>query len=192
MAMPRLSERIRAFLAIHLPPDVRAALRALQAELRRAGLDLRWVDPEAMHLTLLFLGETPLECIADLSLALRGCETLGESFAVELAGLGAFPNLARARVLWVGVRDTSGALLRLHETLVELAHDAGCRYDRQRFSPHLTLGRPRERGGRALRLPADLAAVELGILPVDRVALIRSELLPAGPLYTDLCTAELG
>ena len=64
---------IRAFLAVELPPDFRAALSVIQQDLKRrlepaVGRQARvsWVQPASMHLTVRFLGETPQEVIESL------------------------------------------------------------------------------------------------------------------------------
>src|SRR6266852_5780230 len=53
----RRMKRLRTFIALDLGKTVRDKAVALQESLARAGSDVKWVEPENLHVTLLFLGE---------------------------------------------------------------------------------------------------------------------------------------
>ena len=104
---------MRLFLAISLPDDLRAVVLRLQASLREdpgpAGSPAAsWVRPEAMQVTLRFLGEVEPERVPALTAALG--PALGDlpPVQVAVAGGGAFPEARRPRVLWVGLADGGG------------------------------------------------------------------------------------
>ncbi|MFN6925743.1 MAG: RNA 2',3'-cyclic phosphodiesterase [Tabrizicola sp.] len=124
---------IRAFLGIDLPPDIRGALQVQQFLLPLP----RKVEPETLHLTLVFLGDCPEPA---LEAAHEGFEALREQrFRLALQGLGLFGK-DKPRVAWAGVAP-SPALIRLQARVEGIARRVGCPVDARKFLPHVTLGR---------------------------------------------------
>lgn len=124
---------IRAFLGIDLPPAVRGAAQVQQFLLPLP----RKVDPELFHLTLVFLGDCPEPA---LEVAHEGFLSLREAnFSLALQGLGLFGK-DRPRAAWAGVAP-SPALVHLQAKVETIARRAGCPVERQKFVPHVTLGR---------------------------------------------------
>ncbi len=188
-----MSGSIRCFVAIRLDPALRPAAARIQAELGRTRVAVKWVEPENLHLTLKFLGEVPARqtdrIVAVLEQACRG----QAPFELELAGLGAFPGARAPRVVWIGVRDGLAALAALAGRVEDALVALGFEREARPFSAHLTLGRIREPErarplGRALE--AGGPAV-LGRMAADAVWLMRSDLRPAGPVYTSLARLAL-
>jgi len=146
---------MRLFFAAHLPAPVRAALVAAQEDLRaRLGDAVRWTRPEALHLTLKFLGEVDGARAPETLLA-AAAEGLSPGGPLDLVvqGLGAFGG-RRPRVVWAGVEgpDLEG-LRRLAEHLDGALRPLGFPGDGRPYAPHITLGRVRT-PGRGLRHPA--------------------------------------
>lgn len=174
---------IRAFIAISLPADVQQLLGAVSQELatRVPGRAVAWVRPENIHLTLRFLGDTPLARLDRLTSLLDAVAARHRPFNLALGRLGVFPNERRPRVIWVGLTgDPPTAALQkdLDAALLPL----GWQQDGKPFSPHLTLGRVKGSHDQ-IRLPWGKAVVPTSFT-VDRLHLIESELRPQGPLYT--------
>src|SRR5438094_9477981 len=99
------NQTIRAFIAIELPPAVKALLTTIQEELRetmgRTAGAVKWVRPEGIHLTLQFLGDVSDRQVSEIEQAIeRACADMSP-FSLNLDKLGVFPNLRRPRVLWV-------------------------------------------------------------------------------------------
>lgn len=190
--------RVRAFVAIELDGEIQAALGGLQRRLKKAPLARlgRWVAPESIHLTLKFLGDVPVDRLAELEAALqRACEGVAP-FDIALFGLGCFPNLRRPRVVWVSVEERSGVLKRLQSAVERELARAGFRPEGGDFTPHLTLARIRDRARSRER--AELGAwigqqcvPEGARMRVSRVSLMRSVLGPGGAVYSRLCEAPL-
>lgn len=182
-----LPEKIRAFIAVRIPPAVLAQLVCAQDQLKRKFSGVSWTRAEAMHVTLQFLGNIESARLAEMKSALkRGVERV-PSFEMELAGLGSFGN----RVLWAGVSRGAEALKQLAESVGSAMKGFGVHEEERRFNAHVTLGRFRRpsRGiGAALR---DLRAPDFGSWRVEETELIRSELSPHGSRYTTLTTAAL-
>jgi RNA 2',3'-cyclic 3'-phosphodiesterase len=188
---------IRAFIAIDLPEELRQILAGLAATLqtRLPADSVRWVRPEAIHLTLKFLGDVARELIDDIDRVMQGCASTVEPFDFDVVGLDAFPNPHRPRIVWVGVSDPGGALTSLAQGLDRELASLGIPREGRAFRPHLTLGRVRS-GGRSI---PDLNAVlqlfdvgHLGKVEATAVSLIQSELRPEGASYAHLRLVRLG
>ena len=124
---------IRAFLGIELPPTVCGALQVQQFLLPMP----RKVDPESLHLTLVFLGDCPEPA---LETAHEGFQSLRErAFQLSLLGLGLFGK-NKPRAAWAGV-SPSPDLLHLQAKVETIARRAGCPIEARKYLPHITLGR---------------------------------------------------
>lgn len=192
-----MAERIRSFVAVHLPAEVQRALGELQAELRRPAerlAQVKWVTPANMHLTLQFLGDVDSGLLPKLVDSLRGAFLDTHPFELEVADVGAFPSPARPRVLWAGLKRGVDGLKALASAAAGVTGPLGFPPEDRPFKPHVTLGRVKD-GGRPGDLGpalAPLAGRELGRCQIDRVYLMKSELRPTGPLYTVLDSFPLG
>ncbi|MDT8306761.1 MAG: RNA 2',3'-cyclic phosphodiesterase [Anaerolineae bacterium] len=177
-------DTIRAFIAIKLPADVQEVLRAVSEELapRLPDRAVTWVRPERMHLTLRFLGDTPVAQLEDLVVALDAVAAKEQPFTLQLGQLGAFPNQRRPRVIWVGLAGEVEAATTLQQALDTALVPLGWQPDSKKFSPHLTLGRVKRKDDR-INLPWGQAVVPTAFT-VSEIHLMESQLRPQGPLYT--------
>lgn len=182
---------IRAFIAINLPPDVKRALAGVTATLggRAPRGSVRWVRPEQMHLTLRFLGDTPLDRLPVLAAALDALAAGHAPFSMHLTGVGCFPNTRRPRVVWVGLGGEEAKLTALVAALEAALRPLGWPPEDKPFRAHLTLGRVKdERAAQGVDWAADVPALDV---PVTVVHLIESRLRPDGPVYTVRHTSTL-
>ena len=186
---------MRAFIAVELAPPIKAALEGLIRELRRkGGGGISWIKPDAMHLTLKFLGDILDEKAPDVSALLGRVAAGRRPFPLKLKGTGTFPPGARAdaRVLWAGIEEVP-ELMDLQAALEAECERAGFPREDRAFHPHMTLGRVRSRDGleaviRELERNRD---IDLGEMSVTAVTLFRSVLSPSGAVHTALSRAEL-
>jgi len=132
---------VRTFLAFEVPAELRrridSRLRPQRDRLPRA----RWVEPEAMHLTLVFLGEVEESAISQLQAELTGVFAAEAPVGARLGSIGAFPEGKPPRVIWLAVelsRDLSALQQRALEACKRVA---GATPDEKPFRPHLTLAR---------------------------------------------------
>jgi 2'-5' RNA ligase len=187
--------RLRTFIAVDLGKAIRDRCVALQQLLARAGTDVKWVEPENLHVSLLFLGEVEDRDVADLCRAAAEVCAAHDPFEMHVETAGCFPNPRRPRVLWVGVGGGMQELVALHDDLEEPLLEQGCyRREERRYKPHVTLGRvrgDRPAGGLADAL-ARQAGWQGGATRVQEVRVLASELTPQGPIYTVLSRAPLG
>jgi 2'-5' RNA ligase len=182
---------IRAFIAMDLPDDVRAAIGAVQERLQRVhtGGKVSWTKLENIHLTLQFLGHVSEDKVAGISAALDKVAGNQTRFAVPVGGVGAFPNVNVPRVLWVGCGDPTGQL----GALAAAVRACGGADEEREFAAHLTLGRIKwPRPDAALTRALDsLKDTACGTLAVDAVHLFQSQLHPQGSVYTKLSSHPL-
>ena len=151
---------------------------------------VRWVPPERLHITLRFMGDIPPRHLPRL---VRAAETLEgvAPFEAGLAGTGTFPKRGPARVYWVGVRGRP--LSGLRESLDRALVREGLAREDRTFTPHLTVGRAsRGRSGRGRTRAAEAVAVPDLAFAVAAIHLVRSDLFPGGPRYSNVHRAILG
>lgn len=184
--------RIRTFIAIEVEDRVREAISHIIEQLRETGADVRWVLPQNLHLTLKFLGDVDDRRINDITERVREASSGTEPFELQLSGVGAFPNRNHPRVVWIGLCRGAEPLQEL-AWRIETALDAEefPREDRK-FSPHLTIGRVTSpRGLQSLVMLVDRMSFVGPAMVVDRIAVMKSDLRPTGPIYTRLAAVQL-
>jgi RNA 2',3'-cyclic 3'-phosphodiesterase len=177
--------KVRCFVAVTLPPEVKEDLVRVQRQLRGRGAELRWVSPAALHLTVKFLGELRPEVFEE---AIRVLAPPLEEAAARLVpeGLGAFPSPSRARVLWVGLSGDVARIARAASGVDRRLAPLGVQREERPFAPHVTLARNRGTSGFPDLRPA-LEAERGYVGPpfwVTELVLFESRLSPEGPTYT--------
>jgi 2'-5' RNA ligase len=190
-------ESVRAFIAIELPGSVKSALSQLQDNLKRSEhTSVKWVDTGSIHLTLKFLGNIATETIPELTKVLSEAARGITPFHLELGEMGVFPNLRAPRVVWVGLRGETATLSVLQENIESALIPLGFPPENRAFSPHLTLGRVREKAspGERRSLGQAVASSKVASMepfPVDSLSLIRSTLTREGAVYSRLYSVAL-
>jgi 2'-5' RNA ligase len=186
--------RIRTFVGIEISKAIRDRLVALQEDLARTGAPVKWVEPENLHVTLLFLGEVEDKELPSVCNAIAAAAGEHSGFPMSIERTGAFPNARRPRILWVGVGQGTQEVCALHDSLEKPLIKLGCyRREERTYKPHITLGRVRSE-----RPPDQLADAlvkhagwRAGEVAVHEVLVMSSELTSSGPLYTVLSRAKL-
>jgi len=138
---------VRLFVAFELPAAVRRAVGERIGEQRERLPAARWVRPENLHLTLLFLGEVPADGRPALEAALAPPCAASPRLTLRLAGAGTYPPSRPARVAWLGVEVEEGVdvLRALQATLAAaVVRVLDVELDRRPYTPHLTLARPQQ------------------------------------------------
>ena len=188
-------ESYRLFIAAELPAWIKAEMVSAQAQLQRANLPVSWVAPEAMHLTLRFLGETSAALIPNLERAMRDGLAPHSPMKLRLHGVSAFPNDHRPTVVWAGVGGAVAMLEHAQDGIEAALGSLGIAPEPKPFRPHLTLGRLRriadreqQRLGDAIRALPPPAPLEWA---VEHAVLFRSELHSNGPIYTKMVECRL-
>jgi 2'-5' RNA ligase len=178
---------MRCFIAVEIDPPIRRRLASLQRDLASAGLPVRWVRPERMHLTLRFLGEVADDRLGEIGGVMADVARKGSPFELRVAGAGCFPKSGRrVRVVWVGLEDPTGRLQACQALLEAGLQGLGFEPEDRPFAPHLTLGRVKtpSRPEPLREMVAAAADFDAGVLTVGRMILFESRLQKSGPEYT--------
>lgn len=184
---------MRTFIAIELPQFVSTALEQVQKSLRANKLNIRWVTPQHIHLTLKFLGDISAETVEPISRVLVETARNCDSIALAASGIGVFPGIKNPRVIWVGVSGKTPRLKALQQSLEEGLTALGHVREKRAFKAHLTIGRIRGAVD-PIRLNSALNSVrDFKTEPfwADRICLFQSVLKPSGPVYTKIASAAL-
>jgi 2'-5' RNA ligase len=154
------------------------------------------VEPKNVHLTILFLGDVPSARLEQLADTLREEANALEPFDLTVRGLGAFPHVRKARIIWIGLEAPPG-LAALVRGVQSAAAKLGFALEDRPLSPHLTIGRVGQHVTAAdlQHIRAALEATSIGLVGTFRVEtlqIFKSELKPGGPVYTKLYSLPLG
>lgn len=188
-----MPQSLRVFIAVSIPDPVARFLRGVQAQLQLPATDVRWLAVENIHLTLKFLGDVDPSRVIDV--AARMDEAAGQipPFSLKARGAGVFPDLRRARVLWVGLDGALEPLCRIQAAVESGLESIGFKKESRRFHPHLTIGRTRRRID-ARTMAASLERLKEAVsdsFRVDRLGLFKSTLKPTGADYCLLHSSRL-
>jgi 2'-5' RNA ligase len=185
---------MRTFVAVPIPPPVRARLVQVQEALRRADADVRWVEAENLHLTLKFLGDLEEPEVERLRELLGQEARRWPELSLRYEGVGVFPSSGLPRVVWAGARGDLEKLAGLAQAIERAALQVGVPREGRPFVAHLTLGRVKS--GR--RLEALRSALEnqreasFGDQTLRGFVLLQSTLTPQGSIYEPLAEFPLG
>jgi 2'-5' RNA ligase len=185
---------IRSFLAIELPEAIRKRIEEIQRDLRSSNSDVRWVIPEKIHLTLKFFGNIEESRVDTITKSIEPLVGGTPHFSLEVRGMGAFPNIKNPRVIWMGLIDEKQVLIPLQGQLESTLETIGFQVEDRPFRPHLTLGRMNSGRGKdeLIGRIQKYKEEKFGDIEVKRLVLFKSDLRPAGPIYTPLREMNLG
>jgi len=188
---------MRLFTAVELPAPTRANVALFEERLLTGVPHLSRVPPENLHVTVHFLGSVPEEQVPSivdaLDDALAGVTGDTTPGAVTVRGVGAFPNVQRPRVVWVGIDDPDGVLTRLHAAVTAALgplalNPLGYPAEARPYHPHVSIARMRgqrssrdahrsaasQRALKQLLAAARQSVPVMGNVPVDHLTVFRS------------------
>jgi len=184
------SGQIRSFISIDLGDEkILSRVESITSSLLSLGGDLKPVERENIHLTLKFLGNVSASKLGEIKSGFTQVAFL--PFSLEIKGAGAFPNLKRMNVIWVGVGEGWSEVELIFEQTEKLLHQLGFSRETRAFSPHITVARVKS-GRKRDEIAAflgHLADESFGTFPVEKVRLKQSILSPSGPKYSTLFEA---
>ncbi len=182
---------MRAFIAFPIPKEITESIWVGCKPLRQPALKVKWVQPQNMHVTLLFLGNIDDERAGRVAQAMKRPSLRRLPFKIGFSGIGQFPPKGAARVLvsrlTEGAEECAAYFEQLKSELSEIVAPA----DRRGFQPHITLGRVRGRDP-ASRVQVDGSmGIDLsGSFHVSRCVLYESFLNSEGPTYQEVAAIE--
>lgn len=189
-----MSNLIRSFIAIPLNQEIHKNLEDFSSryELTDRSLGLKPVKPSNIHLTLKFLGEIDQVQATKLSSLLDKTAASLKPFQAKIHGVGAFPGWkSHPRVIFVQASPEESIKEVFHK-VESAAVSLGFPQENREFSPHLTLARVAFHTPQLDNLISVLMRMaqepQFGALPIDKIVMFKSVLLPQGPVYTVLST----
>ena len=189
---------VRLFIALELPATVQDALHAPLQTIREKlpPRVVRWTPPPNIHLTLKFLGDVPLKQIEAVQVALNKSVKSYPNLDLLIHDAGCFPNPKHPRIVWLGVKDNTGHLADLQNSIEHQIAPLGYPSDNRPFKPHLTIGRVKRhvQGRDLLDIGKVVQRLKIGNVSdwqSSTVSLMESNLLPDGAQYTRCYAAPL-
>lgn len=182
-----MPEPIRSFIAFDINnEEILKRLAETQVKLVETGADLKLVEPQNIHVTMRFLGDVQPTMVDRIHGEMAQVAFM--SFDVEILGVGAFPTLKYARVVWAGIQKGAEELKDVFNQLEPRLRKLGFKPDAKGFSPHITIARVRTGRNKAELAWCinELTNYQFGILKADCLKLKKSILTPKGPIYSTL------
>ena len=179
-----MTENIRVFLSVDIDDDdLLSKIIQIQGKLSLDSAKMKIVERDNIHFTWHFFGDTPPSKIDAIRHEISQLKF--EPIHIEVSGVGAFPNIRRPRVIWVGVTHNIEKLRDLKTKTDTSLKKLGYRIDRKKFIPHATIARVRSIRNReqlAENLES-LAEEPVGSMTVTNIRMTRSTLTPSGAIY---------
>ena len=180
---------IRSFLAFELPPEIKKTLSHISQDMRQSSLDVRWVKAGNIHITMVFLGNVPVEHVEPIGEAAEKVCQLYGPFAISLKGAGVFSSRRNPRVLWTGMAGDLDRMSCFRDALQKQLKPFGIKQEKRTFRPHLTIGRFRKNARPGTHLDDLLLKYQNLTSPMcvlKELALFKSDLKPGGAVYSEL------
>ncbi len=183
---------MRLFIAIDLTDEMRKKIIEIKKKLTSGEFDVKFVEPENLHITLKFLGDVEEDKIGYIYSVLENVSKKFKGFNVEIKGLGYFGSSKFIRVIWLGIEKGCSEIVSISE---QLEKELGFlrKNEFKTHSPHITIGRVKSgrNKDKLLRCIEELKDVNLGEMNVNVIKLKESILTKKGPIYSDLKSFKL-
>jgi 2'-5' RNA ligase len=177
--------QFRGFIAVDI--SVIPKIFEFEKEIKNSDANVKLVEPENIHITLKFLGDTDEQLIDDIREIIKSSTEEIKPFNIQLTGTGVFPNPNYIRVVWIGIENYEQIEIiakKIDDKILEL----GFEKERRGFSPHLTIARVRsaKNKDKLLQVVEKYKETVFADIKVESVKLMKSDLTPKGPIYTTL------
>ena len=175
----------RAFIAIDIGSFPKLA--ELNSAINKSGASVKLVEPENIHITLKFLGDTEKALIEEIESILKEAVEGVDPFEIQLRGTGVFPNPNYIKVVWIGI-EKGEKIGKIAQKIDESLSRLRFKKEKRGFSPHLTVARVKsaKNKDKLLQTIKKYKDVEFANISVNSIKLMKSELTPKGPIYTVL------
>lgn len=175
--------KTRSFIAINLPAEIKAHLRQLIDELqsKNAPADIKWVNPDGIHITLYFLGYLTAQQLEQVAEIINHSIISPTKINLKITTLGGFPNLKKPRTLFRGCQEAgNNNLSDLRAKIGQALKHIKLEIDERPWSIHLTLARLN--APQAISIPI-MKDESLNFI-ASSVDLMKSELSRSGAKYS--------
>lgn len=178
---------MRTFIAVELTEEFKKKIEEVQIPLKRLGADVSWVKPGNVHAILKFLGEVTGDKIERVYEGTKKALEGIKGFKLSLKDLGCFPSIKRPRVVWIGVEKGKEELALMAKKIEQEMENIGYPKENREFSPHLTIGRVKSpKNIERLAEQIKTTNFQTEEIEIKEVMVMRSQLNPAGAIYTPL------
>jgi 2'-5' RNA ligase len=174
---------IRLFIAVNCNDETKKLLLSVQEKIKSQSFKGNFSRPENIHLTLVFLGETPEDQVPAICSAIKeALKPPVAPFSLTFSQTGCFTH-SKKELWWIGAGHSDphlGTLKNLRQRITGGLSTAGVAFDDRPFNPHITLGREIKHNA-----PIVIDRQEI-IFPVNRISLMKSERLDRVLVYTEI------
>jgi len=186
--------KMRSFIAVEVDSKVKKNINETIKHFKKNNSGVKWIKPEAIHLTLKFLGNIDMQKSQQTTKIMDALCSNHNPFFLSFIGLVTFPQKSRIpKVIWAGVKEND-LIQKLDKSLENELEKIGFSREKRDFHPHLTLGRIKKNAVIHNLLP-ELKKHEsevFGESKVERIILFKSTLTPSGAVYDILHESQLG
>jgi len=182
---------IRTFIAVEIFRDIRSNIERWIRSLQHKVNGVKWVETQNLHVTLKFLGDVAADDLPEITNTVMKATSQVEPFTLELFGSGAFPNMKAPRTIWIGCRDGAKQLTRLAMAIEDALSRLDFPKEARPFSPHLTIGRAKQKVADMTPLLTSGQAESFGQCSISEASLFSSDLTRSGPIYKKLAALPL-
>lgn len=188
-----MSKTLRAFIAVELPKEAVSFAVSIQDAMKSYGLNIRWVKPENIHVTLKFLGDVDWDMKRKVEDALVHAVKEYSPMQFSIRGMGVFPGVKRPKVVWCGLNGDTSSLSDLYGRLEAAFVDMGFSREKRPFKSHVTLGRTKGpvSSDKIIDAMKKISRMESSPFYAEAITLFRSDLQPTGAVYTRLKSVSL-
>ena len=182
--------KFRGFIAIDI--DSFPKLVEFERDIKNSGANVKLVEPENIHLTLKFLGDTDELLIDRIEEIMKESVKEIEPFTIKFKSAGVFPNERYIKVMWIGIEN--GEIIgKIASKIDKKISDLGFEKEKRKFSVHLTIARVKSAKNKEklLQIIEKYRDVEFNSIKVESIKLKKSDLTPKGPIYTTLKEIKL-
>jgi 2'-5' RNA ligase len=172
---------LRLFIAALLPDGIRARMDEYIGALKSRCGGVKWEERDKLHVTLKFLGSVGDSKVPEVSSMIGGLVRNYSPFETDITGFGGFPDMRFPRILYIGLSENP-ELSSLQGRIDEALEPLGFPRETRGFLPHVTIGRIKSR----LRISETLPIPEKYKFTIDEIAVVKSETLRDGSVYTPL------
>jgi len=181
---------IRLFIALKIPGEIKEQIISLRKAAYDGPVKFRWEAPDKLHLTLKFIGDVRDEILDEVISSINFIEDYSK-FNCSFTGFGFFFNRGLPKILWAGLKtDEKPAELAEKLNNIFSVHFS-VPAEHRKFKPHLTLLRLKDKVDSKFIDSFTNFRTEAIPFVANEIALIKSELLPSGSVYTELKNFKL-
>ncbi len=167
----------RLFIGIDLPQEIKQKIGSIIVHLIKEYPNIRWENPDKLHLTLKFLGYTSVVPEKILQILQKNLTSQAQ-FNLIFGKLDKFAR--RSTIVFWGIKENR-QLKQLYFKVNQALKIFGFPRENHPFHPHLTLGRSKERIAEIKPLQIDPPGIK-----VSGISLFESKLSKEGSVYTKL------